>query len=50
MRIEHDREPYVLRNNSIINVGSTLLLVSLMDTLDEETSPALLDITNYQQR
>ena len=34
MRIEHDGEPYVLRNNQIINVGSTLLLVSLMDALD----------------
>ena len=50
MRIEHNAEPYVLRNNQIINVGSTLLLVSLMDALDEESSPALIDITNYSQR
>lgn len=46
MRIDHNGEPYVLRNNQIINVGSTLLLVSLMDALDEESSPALMDITN----
>ena len=36
MRIEHSTEPYVLRDNQIINVGSSLLLVSLMDSLDEE--------------
>ena len=48
MRIEHSAEPYALRDNQIINVGSTLLLVSLMDSLDEEQAPALLDITNRQ--
>ena len=46
MRIEHNGEPYVLRNNQIINVGSTLLLVSLMDALDEDSAPALMDVTN----
>lgn len=34
-RIEHKGEPHVLSDNQIINVGSTLLLVSLMDSLDE---------------
>ena len=50
MRIEHNGEPYVLRNNQIINVGSTLLLVSLMDALDEDSAPALMDVTNQSQR
>ena len=51
MRIEHNsRKPYVLRDNQIINVGSTLLLVNLMDSLDEQTAPALLEQTNLQGR
>ena len=51
MRIEHGtNDPYVLSDNQIVNVGSTLLLVSLMDSLDEETTPALVDITNVQAR
>ena len=49
-RIEHRGDPLILRDNHIINVGSTLLLISLMDELDEETSPVLLDVTNTQQR
>ena len=50
MRVEHHGQPFVLRDNQIINVGSTLLLVSLMDSLDEETSPAFMDVTNYEAR
>jgi len=47
MRIEHGpNEAFVLTDNQIINVGSTLLLVSLMDSLDEENTPAL---TNASQ-
>ena len=47
MRIEYgSKQPYVLRDNQIINVGSSLLLVSLMDSLDEQTAPALLEQTN----
>ena len=50
MRIENKTsEPYVLSDNQIINVGSTLLLVSLMDSLDEETTPALIDSNNSVQ-
>jgi hypothetical protein len=50
MRVEHHGQSFVLRDNQIINVGSTLLLVSLMDSLDEETSPAFMDVTNYEAR
>ena len=47
MRIENSSDrPYVLKDNQIINVGSTLLLVNIMDSLDEETTPAFADITN----
>ena len=47
MRIEHNSDqPYVLQDNQIINIGSTLLLVNIMDSLDEETTPAFADITN----
>ena len=46
MRLEHGtNEPFVLTDNQIINVGSTLLLVSLMDSLDEENTPALVNAT-----
>ena len=35
MRIENSSDrPYVLKDNQIINVGSTLLLVNIMDSLD----------------
>ena len=47
MRIENSSDrPYVLKDNQIINVGSTLLLVNIMDSIDEETTPAFADITN----
>ena len=46
MRIEYGAdEPFVLTDNQIINVGSTLLLVSLMDSLDGENTPALVNAT-----
>jgi len=50
MRINYESEPYVLQDNQIINVGSTLLLVSLMDSLDVESAPALLDKTNVLEQ
>lgn len=50
MRIDYESEPYVLQDNQIINVGSTLLLVSLMDSLDVESAPALLDKTNVLEQ
>lgn len=50
MRIDHSsKEPFVLTDNQIINVGSTLLLVSLMDSLDEENTPALVNATQDAQ-
>lgn len=50
MRLEHGtNEPFVLTDNQIINVGSTLLLVSLMDSLDEENTPALVNATEGAQ-
>ena len=48
MRVEHHGNPFVLKDNQIVNIGSTLLLVSLMDSIDEKTSPAFLDLTDYQ--
>lgn len=36
----------MIRDSQLINVGSTILLVSLMDCLNEETAPALVDKTN----
>ena len=46
MRVENSGKAHVLKDNQIINVGSSLLLVSLMDSLNEQTTPALVDVTN----
>ena len=48
-RLDHHGQPLVLRSNQIINVGQSLLLVSVTDGIDEERTPALADRTNIQR-
>ena len=45
-RLDHHGKPLILRSNQIINVGASILLVSVADGIDEETTPALADRTN----